>query len=247
MEDQNARPMTLGELQKECIEFVDTCADLNVFVRSVDLQRSKIGEIDIQVNRVKGYKLSAIDSGHEIAANELFHLQCVLRSIQASLSVWVEVKSGNLCEAWNRLVDAQEYKDVALLTRDYEGLRNLEVRLDRMREVLFPHFNLYNSPGWVETIGNCSICGALFSTCDHIENRVYMGRLCRRVNRRVVEYLHAALVENPRDRRCIITKRSEGDRMIDTLTYEDAGPRNNEGDGMLVEGVMFTLARLDLD
>lgn len=247
MKDQNARPMTLGELQKECFEFIDICADLNVFVRSVDLQRRKISEIEVQVDRVKRYKRGAIESGHEIAANELFHLQCVLRSIQSSLLVWAEIKSGNACEAWRHLVDAQEYKDVALLTRDYEGLRNLESRLDRMREVLFPHFNLYNSPGWVETLGNCSICGAPFSTCEHIENCVYMGRLCQRIDRKVVEYLHSALVESPRDRRCIITKRSEGDRMIDNLTYEDAGPRNAEGDGMLVEGVMFSLARLDLD
>lgn len=246
MQARKATPMSLDELQKECFEFLDTCAELNVFVRSVDLQRSKIDEIDAFIERMKGYKRGAVQAGHEIAANELFHMQCVLRSIQSSLSVWVELKNGRVNEGWQRLVDAQEYKDVALLTRDYEGLRNLEARLDRMREVLFPHFNLYNSPGWVETLGICSVCYAPFSSCEHIENRVYMGSLCQRVGKEVVEYLHSALVENPRDRRCIITKRSEGDRMIDNLTYQDVGPRNVEGDSLMVEGIIFTPNRLDL-
>lgn len=243
----NLEPMTVGALEEECYAFIDHCADLNFFVRSVDLQRKKVAEIDALVERVRSYKLGAIQAQHEPAANRLFHVQCMLRAVQASLSVWVELKGGKHHEAWRLLVDAQEYKDVALLTRDYEGIRNLEAKLNQMREALFPHFSLFSSPGWVETVGRCSICGSPFAVCDHIEKHVYMGKLCRRVDRQVLETLHIALVKSPRDRRCVIAKRSEGDRMIDNFTLEDAGPRKPEGEGMLIESVMFTPDRLDLD
>lgn len=238
---------TLSALEEQCLAFLDHCADFNFLVRSIDLQRAKFAEIDALVERVRGYKLGAIKMEYEFAANRLFHLQCMLRSMQASLSVWIKLKEGEHLEAWRLLVDAQEYKDVALLTHDYEGIRNLEAQLNKMREVLFPHFNLYNSPGWVETVGKCSICGSPFSICEHIENRVYMGRLCRRVDREVLEILHSALVRSPRDRRCVITKRSEGNRMIDNFTLEDVGPRKHEGEEMLIESVLWTPNRLDLN
>lgn len=239
--------ITLQDFEKECFAFLDCCADLNVFVRSVELQRKKCAEIDSLVEKVLNYKYGAIHDKNEIAANRLFHIQCLLLAIKSSLTVWIKLKENNPHDAWECLIDAQEYKDVALLTRDYDGIRGFETRLNEMRSTLFPHFNLYNSPGWVETIGKCSICGSSFSLCSHVENRVYMGRLCRRVDREVLEMSHSALVENPRDRRCVISKRSEGDRMIDNFTLEDVGARRREGNAIVVEGILFSAKGIDLD
>lgn len=241
------KPASFAEVMKECNRLLDECADLNVLVRSADLQREKVDELSEFLERLRAYKLAAIQAQHEPVANILFHAQCMLRASQASLLVWIDLKKGKHHDAWRRLIDAQEYTDVALLTGAHDGVRNLEAKLLQMREVLFPHFNLYNSPGWIETIGKCSICGAPFAACDHVENCVYMGRLCRRVDRQVLEMLTVSLVQNPRDRRCVIVKRSEGDRMIDYFTLQDAGPKADEGDAQLIEGIVFTPNDLDLD
>jgi hypothetical protein len=240
--------MTLDDIRIDYDKFIDECADLNLFVRSIGLQKQKVEDIKLYVDRIRGFKYQAAKAKQEEDANRLFHFQCMLKSMESSIMVWIELKEGSPQNAWTRLVDAQEYKDVALMTQDYPGIRRLEEALINMEQVLFPHSRLYNSPGFLETIGDCSICGKPFSACTHVENWIYMGKLCRRINRKVLEALHSALVEHPRDRRCIITKHSNDEgRMIDRLTLEDVGPRSREGDEMLIEGVMFHPGELDLD
>lgn len=240
--------MTLEEIRADYDKFIDECATMNWFVRSMSLQKQKVEDIKTYVERIRGYKYQAAQAEHEEDANVLFHFQCMLKSMESSIMVWIELKEGAPENAWTRLVDAQEYKDVALMTRDYPGIRRLEQALKNMELALFPQSPLYNSPGFLESIGDCSICGCPFSACNHVENRIYMGRLCRRINRKVIEVLHSALVEYPRDRRCIITKHSNNDgRMINRFTLEDVGPKTHESDGMLIEGVLFHSGELDLD
>ena len=131
--------------------------------------------------------------------------------------------------------------------KDYEGVRNLEKRLQAAEESIFPGWSLYNSPGFVETIGNCSICGELFSLCDHVENQIYMGQLCQRIDRNIVRTDHFAFVQNPRDRRCIITKISEDDgQEIDYFTWEKTGEKKDNSDGMHAEAIMFKIPTLDV-
>ncbi|MCR4734720.1 MAG: hypothetical protein K5829_06950 [Treponema sp.] len=43
-------------------------------------------------------------------------------------------------------------------------------------------------------------------TCDNIEEKLYYGSICKRVNVTDVDMNHMALVKNPKDRRCVITK-----------------------------------------
>ena len=230
-------------------KFIDDCASHNVHARATALQEQKLAEIPPRIAQMKGYKAQAIARQDEGQANLFFHFQCMLRSMESSLQVWLAVKDGKPEKGWTHLVDAQEYKDVALLTHDVEGVRAHERQLLAMEHALFPHAPLFNSAGFVESIGNCSICAAPFSTCDHIENFVYMGRLCRRVNRKFIEATHAALVKNPRDRRCVITKSSnDAGRMIDRFTLEDVGPKTSDGgDAMMIEAILMTFVELDLD
>lgn len=64
----------------------------------------------------------------------------------------------------------------------------------------------FNSPGIVESIGNCNICEAEYGKCNHIEGLLYCGIVCQRINRKIIEVNHSALVKNPKDKRCILLK-----------------------------------------
>ncbi len=129
--------------------------------------------------------------------------------------MWIELKADNFNGAWNHLIDVQDYTGIALKITDYEGVRNLE-KIDLCRKLIFPGWVMYNSPGFTETIGGCSICKQKFTSCNHIEGKVYSGSLCYRINRKIIDIDHSALVESPKDKRCIITELSDDeDNMID--------------------------------
>lgn len=151
-------------------DFIDSCTNLNTHSRSLELQRLKVDEAGRRVLQMKGYKAQAAEQDDERAANLLFHFQCMLRSMESSLSVWVAIKEGHPQTAWDHLVDSQEYLSVAILAEDHDGARRLEQHLSAMQQALFPHFHVFNSAGFTETIGDCSICRQPFFECDHVEN-----------------------------------------------------------------------------
>lgn len=69
-----------------------------------------------------------------------------------------------------------------------------------------------------------------------------MGRLCQRIDRKIVRFDHFALVKNPRDRRCIFTKISEDDgQEIDYFTWEKTGIKKDNSDGMHAEVIALKI------
>jgi hypothetical protein len=152
--------------------FVDSANSLNLLVRSTRLQQEKVLEIDESVKCIKNFKCQAALRGDEVFANLLFHFQCMLRCVQSSIKMWILLKDERYQDAWSCLVDAQEYKDVALKTEDHAGVRRMEAFLEKVRDAAFPPWTHYNSAAFSSTIGQCSICGDPFGDCDHIEGLV---------------------------------------------------------------------------
>lgn len=240
--------MTFDDIKTEYDNFIDSCAKFNFFTRSERIQKEKISECEKYIQLIKSYKVQAIHNNNERVANLLFHFQCMLNAMLSSLKVWVALKSVDYHSAWSNLIDAQEYIEVALKIADYEGIRSMENQLKAMEVALFPGWALYNSPGYTETIGKCSICGNAFTKCEHIENYIYMGQLCQRVDRKPLEVDHSALVKNPKDRRCIVTKVSgDSGKMIDYFTWEETSDTKGDGEGMHVEGVILSFNSLDFN
>lgn len=241
------KTISFDDVRNHYFDFIDSCGKFNFFTRSKRIQSEKVIECENYLKVIKSYKKQVIGQGIEALANELFHMQCMVNACRSSLLMWVAVKEDKFNKAWSDLVDAQEYISIALKIKDYEGVRNLEKRLQGAEESIFPGWSLYNSPGFVETIGNCSVCGELFSLCDHVENQIYMGQLCLRIDRKIVRADHFALVQNPRDRRCIITKISENDgQEIDYFTWEKTGINKDNSGGMRAEAILFKIPTLDV-
>lgn len=207
----NDKKISYAEIHEEFCSFIDSCSKFSFYTRSIEIQRQKVTECDKHLVVIKQYKSQAIERNNEHVANQFFHMQCMINALKSFLLMWIEIKENSFENAWTHLVDAQEYTSIALRINDYDGIRNFEARLKGAEDSLFPGWKIYNSSGFVETIGKCSICHNSFSECNHVENEIYMGSLCQRIDRKIVRIDHVALVENPRDRRCIITKTSDDD------------------------------------
>lgn len=234
-------------IENEYHDFFNSCGKFIFYTRSKRTQREKVVECEQYLLVIKSYKKQAVDQGSEEFANELFHMQCMVNASRSSLCMWIDLKEERFSNAWSNLVDAQEYLSIALKVKDYDGVRNLEKRLKGAEESIFPGWARYNSAGLVETIGNCSICGETFSLCDHIENQIYMGQMCQRIDREIVRGNHVALVGNPRDRKCVITKITEDDgQEVDFFTLDKTGEKKDNSEGMHVEAILLCVASLDV-
>ena len=241
--------LKLSEIHKTYCRLIDHYSRFNNFTATVSLQDQAIQEIEEQLTGIRDYKRQAVVAKNEDDANQLLHMQCMLNAMRSSLRVWTLLKSGKYFDAWVNLIDAQEYVSEALKTSDYEGVRKMEEILSQIEGCVFPRQPSYLSSGHVETIGECSICGKKFGLCSHIEGHVYMGSICRRVNKEITELDHVALVENPKDKRCILTHVSEKDGgMRDTFTQEVDTYKSSEEDNEArkVKGIFVSLKSLDL-
>lgn len=242
--------ISFESISESFMDFVDSCARLSFFTRSKTLQNEKISECDHFIRSIKGYKAKAIEFGNEEMANEFFHMQCVVNGLRSVLLMWVTLKDEDFQKSWSHLIDAQEYTSVALKTKEYEGIINFQSQLLSIEKAVFPGWALFNSPGFIETVGNCSICGSNFAVCDHVENEIYFGSLCQRVDREVLELNHTAVVEHPRDKRCIVTEISDDeDYMVNYFTWERTGERKKKQEGAIrhIKSVLFTIPSLDFN
>lgn len=241
------KSFTLEEISEIFTKATDDAHFVNTYARSLRLQKEQIEILDKTIGLFKGFKYQAIEQKNEKVANMFFQQQCMLNSLKSSLKCWVHTKSNEFEPAWSSLIDAQEYCEVALKIDKFEGLINLHNHLKSMEHSIFPSWPLYNSVGILETVGKCSICHSPFNDCNHLEGEVYMGRLCRRVDKQIVEFNHSAIVAAPHDRRCIFTHISDEGKVIDNFTREPTGEINENKDDMIVKARLFGLDVLDFD
>lgn len=243
----NDKTISIEEIHENYCDFIESCGKFNFYTRSKTTQEEKIAECSQYIRLIKSYKNQAIENNSEKVANKFFHMQCMINATKSFLLMWVKLKEDDFNKSWSHLIDAQEYISIALRLDDYEGVRNLEERLKGAEDSIFPNWAIYNSPSFVESIGKCSICNESFLKCTHIENTIYMGRMCHRVDREIINIDHFAFVENPRDRRCVITKISDDEgNEIDYFTWEKTGKKLDVSDGMRAEGVVFSIPTLDI-
>ena len=198
---------TVPQLISEYLAAIEEALKFGYFVRAKELQKQQIESLIRLKDRIKGFKYGAIQTGNQRSANTLFHLQCVLNAHIAFLEMWVRLKEDEPYAAWDKLIDAQEYISIAMRA-DSRGI-GLEEFLDRLRTVevvVFPGYRIYNSWGAVIRGGKCTICHKSFDECDHAEGLVYWGRLCVRVHPEILSLDHTAMVEEPYDKRCVVTE-----------------------------------------
>jgi hypothetical protein len=225
---------TLPQLAAEYASAISAATKFAFLVRDTELQLEQVNALTALKIRIRQFKYGAIQARDEETANILFHMQCGLNAEISFLRMWVQLKEADYYAAWDSLIDAQQY--VALAMRAAETGVGLEDFLDRLRrteDVVFPGFRVYQSWGAVIRGGKCSICDKPFGQCEHIEDLVYWGRLCVRQDVEIVEMDHVGMVDEPRDRRCIITELTTDDGYYrDYMTWKRTRKAEEKTEGV---------------
>lgn len=226
---------TIPQLAKEYTVATAEMAKFGCLVRDSELQQEQIDKLLNLKKRIKGFKYGAIEAGDEPAANILFHIQCGLNAHISFLQMWILLKKGDYYAAWDALIDAEEYISIAIrAANEGVGIDDFLNRLKSVEDVVFPGYRVYNSCGFVIRGGQCSVCSKPFCECEHIEGIVYWGRLCIRVKPEIVRTDHIAMVEEPRDRRCVIMELTTGDGWYrDYMTWQKTKKAEDMEEGTL--------------
>lgn len=236
--------MTLEEIYNFYHEFLNDCDNSCWFTNSYIIQEKKVLECTKYIEIIKNFKYQAQHKKDNFNSNIFFHMQCTVNAVKSLLLMWTQLKKEKFYEAWTSLIDAQEYSSIALKveTDNKQGVLNLQNRLRNIEKSIFPSQNLYMSAVLIETVGNCSVCNSLFIDCNHIENEIYTGSLCQRINRKIIDIKGFDLVKNPFDRRCIITTfyDNEGNE-INRFTGDKTGEVTDS-----FKSVVFRFQTLDL-
>ena len=242
---------TLPELANEYTAAMREAHKHAFLVRDTELQVQQVDVLIATKKRFRGFKAGAREAGDAGAANALFHMQCGLNAMISFLTMWIELKRGNHQSAWNKLIDAQEYLSIALRAAGGGvGVEDFLERLQRAEQVIFPGFPVYHSVGQIIRGGKCTICEMAFNSCEHIEGRVYSGRLCLRAQAEIVEVNHVSFVDQPRDRRCIITEITAEDGYYhDYMTGKRTKKAEDKEEGTAgrLTGVIFHNPSIEID
>lgn len=238
--------ITFKDIHLQFCKKIDEFQIYNKFTVSLSLKKIAIEDCKTFINYIKSMKYQAIQKNHSYEADQLFHMQCFLNSLLSSLKIWIFLEENDYKKAWDSLIDAKEYLNIASKINTYEGIDNFLKHLEAIENSIFPQRKFYLSAAFTSSIGNCSICHKTFFECEHLENHIYCGQLCLRVNLEKIKANHVALVENPDDRRCIVTSYGQGKSIIDSFTLENIEEKDETQDGIF-HGYMLTFKKLDWD
>jgi len=233
---------------------IESIEDMH-FTVSIRIAESRADFLKEKIDYLKSYKYQAINRGSEHHANLLLYMQCVTQAVHSGFTAFKFIRQNENLKAWGSVIDAYEYLDVAIRAikkvngnsskKALSGIEVIREIIVQFEKGVFPSHKLYNSPGLVETIGECSICNQNFLECDHVEGEIYSGLYCIRTNRKPLDFEHFAVVENPRDRRCIFTTRhNAAGESVDIFSRE---PTKEPKEKNVFEGVMFYMGGLDVN
>lgn len=223
---QSEETATVVDLAKEAEAALSEAKRYMYFSRSKECQKEQRQRLFVIKERVRGFKRGAATAQNEVAANQFFHIQCILNGAISHIDMLVHLKGRDFHKAWDKLIDAYEYLSVAekamAAANAGKGFATEDFRteLEHAEKAFFPPMPMYQSWGVVMQGGRCSVCSKPFSECNHSEGRVYWGKLCVRLEPEIVECDHVAMVKDPKDRRCIITGVERDGHMRDHFTWK---------------------------
>ncbi|MBR3653903.1 MAG: hypothetical protein IKN62_00515 [Elusimicrobia bacterium] len=226
-------------------EKVRNISAYDVFTVDSQLQKKVIDDLVLFLKTIKTEKNKAKQKQDEKTANNLFYMQCFINAIRCSLKMWIYLKEQKYVDAWHSLVDAQEYMYYSLKAgKDIEKSKLYLYKLKEREQVIFPKFKFVSSGSIIEG-GKCSICGRDFNNCEHIEENLYCGSICKRIDYKRLEFTHLALVENPKDRGCIIEEFELDKKIYDWFTLKFKRNTNNIKE-MEIKVCAYRVQQLDI-
>lgn len=197
----------LAESLYECIR-----PSLHGFLRDVDAQ---IGLADAPALKLMGTRLDSSETQNENGPDELFDDLYVLRRYVDFFGsygqLWRLIANEEFSASWMKLQDAL---DSLRLVRRFSNIdiSALEEQLIEL-EKTYP-YNVFFSVGALVETFECSICGHDIDSfhCPHRKGHLYRGRMAVGIARKIVNLDHIAVVDQPEDRRCVVTYKDTGEQ-----------------------------------
>lgn len=142
--------------------------------------------------------------------NDLFVLDCYIDFLESYAGLWKKIAEEEYSSSWTSLQDAF---DSLRLVRKFSSL-DISLFENQLTELekAYP-YNIFMSVGMTVEMFECSICGIDIDSqaCIHRRGQLYRGKMAVAVARNITDLDHVSLVEDPEDKRCV-------------MTYEDGSP-----------------------
>ena len=200
-------------------ETIKSCEAYLFFTIDSNLQKEAIISLSDLRKQVLAAKDKAIKNKDERFANILLGYECVIQSMVSELEMWIDLKLDEPDKAWDSLVSAQNSNVAAIRSDDGFGhLVQRSKKLEMIENIIFPP-QLFQSLGLIVENQKCSICHKEYEDCEHIKGKLYMGEICRFVIEKA-EINHIAIVKNPADKKCRITRFKDGENYRSSMTLK---------------------------
>ncbi len=253
--------MSKNTLLNEIINSFDSllyAAELDSpLITDKQVQIDRVDNLMQTLKIVKEHKRQEVLNKNEDIANLFLYYQCAFNLKISHLNMCLSIKIGEPHTAWNYLIDTQEYFQYALRAfrvsgfasdSAIESLLEYKKKLLAVEDVIFHRYPVYLSCGFRTKEGTCSICAQPIDSCEHIEEYVYMGRICKRIltENNYVAIDEISLVTNPKDRRCIITYYHKEDTCIDYITRKKLPKKKDASTDRVFGGIANSKTQLDI-
>lgn len=216
----------IEEVLSEFPEIIKEAQQLTFLPRDQQLQEESIAELSDYIDQLNSVQRIAINDRDEDTANRILAIRCSCRAVHSELRMWLSLKEENWAEAWDHLVDAQDFLRSAQASHELmrtPNIKNMQSKYEWIEKFVFPP-QIYMSPGFVVTRFTCSICGNDYSECEHIDGLPYWGQICSRIIEDT-NVREVSVVNEPEDKKCRIIQFSTDDGYIrNKMTWEKKEP-----------------------
>lgn len=185
---------------------------LRQYLRSVDIEigLEKSSVID-SIRESLGLAELRYADGPDEVLNDFFVIYRYVDFFFHYGQVWRLIAEEKFSASWSKLQDAL---DVLRLVRRFSriDMLALEEQLIELQKT-YP-YKVFFSIGAVVEKFECSICGQDIDSfqCVHRRGQLYRGRMAVGIARNMVSFDHVAIVDEPKDRRCVVTYEDTGDQ-----------------------------------
>lgn len=225
---------------------IERAENFRCLAKSSQLQLEQCSALDILMQNAIRLKHESIRRVDEDRANLFLGYECVIGTVRSELLMWILLKRDTPNKAWDQLVAAQ--MGCIDATRAHRGFAHCLQRLDDLKhyeELLFPPQS-FMSAGFISDRLDCSICGRIYSKCEHLRGKPYMGEFCEIIHRGITGD-HASLVDTPADKRCrvisIQVKDGHKDKISGEITPFEEGEFFDEDGALLMKALLMCTQR----
>jgi len=202
----------------EYTQIIQDAETVSFVPRASELQEQAVADLTRYLDKLASTKAGYVKAGNEECANACLALECMVSALRAELQMWLCLKTDRSEEAWNHLINAEDYAAAAVRAHRIGQLAERRLPLYEVIErFIFPP-QAFTSAGYIAVRRHCSICGKQYDECEHVGGRPYLGVFCSAIVEQL-DLKEISYVTEPADKRCRVTHFSVGEKWRNKMTW----------------------------